>query len=131
MKRITAIGIVCLAAMVLTSGCKKVQTTFVNTTDEPVELQVTGPGYGTGFVGTVPPRGQIRTEIEVYPDWLPYTYTFTADEQIGAFTLTKDVNSKIWIDVPQLSGSSDPKWRHAEGHRQIGGLTAGPIVYEP
>ena len=86
-------------------GCKKVQTTFVNGTSEPLELQVNGPGKGVGYLGIIPADGQIRTEIKVSPIWLPTTYTYTAKyisgTFSGSFSLAKDSNPKIWITIPQ------------------------------
>lgn len=118
-----------LAALLLgTAGCKQVQTTFVNNTAEPLELQVNGPGMNTGYLGTIPPYGQVRTLIKVSPIWLPTTYTYTAGNKSGAFTLASDSNYKIWVNIPEGSVSNDPDWRMAEGETMTGSPT--PVVYE-
>ena len=129
MRRLLSLTWVILPALMLgAGGCKMVQTTFVNTTGEAVDLQVNGPGLNINYVGVIPPNGQIRTKIEVSPVWLPNTYTWTAGEHSGAFTLAKDTPAKIWVHIPMSVTAGDPGWRHAEGHEQTGDPT--PIVYE-
>ena len=114
-------------------GCKKVQTTFVNGTSDPLELQVNGPGKGVGYLGIIPADGQIRTEISVSPIWLPTTYTYTAKHIAGtfsgSFSLAGDSNPKIWITIPSGKKAQDPAWRHADGAALTGG--SAPITYEP
>jgi hypothetical protein len=121
-------------AVMTVGGCKTVQTTFVNTTSEALEIQVNGPGNNVGNLGTIPGDGQLRTKIEVSPVWLPTTYTFTArsatnKEYTGAFSVAGDSNDKIQIMIPQEDTARAPDWRHAEGQGQTGGHT--PVVYEP
>jgi len=125
---------VATVAIMTAGGCKTVQTTFVNTTSEALELQVNGPGNNVGYLGTIPGDGQLRTKIEVSPVWLPTTYTFTAKsatnkEYTGAFSVANDSNDKIQIMIPQEDAARTPDWRHAEGQGQTGGHT--PVVYEP
>lgn len=125
---------VATVAIMTAGGCKTVQTTFVNTTSEALELQVNGPGNNVGYLGTIPGDGQLRTKIEVSPVWLPTTYTFTAKsatnkEYTGAFSVAGDSNDKIQIMIPQEDAARTPDWRHAEGSSQTGGHT--PVVYEP
>jgi len=134
MKLHTLIWAMLATTATMTTGCKTVQTTFVNTTSEPMELQVHGPGRGVGLVGTIPGDGQIRTAIKVSPVWLPTTYTFVAttatnQRYSGAFSLANDSNAKIKIMIPQEEKAHDPDWRHAEQTRKTGSPT--PIVYEP
>ncbi|MCD4823884.1 MAG: hypothetical protein K8S55_04710 [Phycisphaerae bacterium] len=119
------LGILALSAV----GCKSVQTTFVNTTSESLELQVNGPGFGTGYLGTLPPNGQIRTLIQVSPIWLPTTYTYTAGKHKGAFSIASDSKSDIQEVIPEGAKAALPPWRHADGKTQTGGLT--PVTYEP
>ncbi|MBN1555416.1 MAG: hypothetical protein JXA11_11780 [Phycisphaerae bacterium] len=133
-KRLGVLTVVSVAVMLAAGGCKTVQTTFVNTTSESLELQVNGPGNNVGYLGTIPGDGQLRTKIEVSPVWLPTTYTFTARSQTnkeynGAFSLANDSNDKIQIMIPQEDTARTPDWRHAEGSGQTGGHT--PVVYEP
>ena len=122
-------------AVMAASGCKTVQTTFVNTTSEALELQVNGPGNNVGDLGTIPGDGQLRTKIEVSPVWLPTTYTFTAKSAAtnkvytGAFSLAGDSNDKIQIMIPQEDTAQTPDWRHAEGEGQTG--SPAPVVFEP
>jgi hypothetical protein len=110
-------------------GCKMVQTTFENTTSQPLELQLNGPGLNTGDLGTIPPGGQVRTKIEVCPIWLPTSYTWTAGQYNGSFAVTSDMKPKIWVAIPEGAPTADPQGRHAEGHRLTGDPT--PVVYQP
>ncbi|MBN1942368.1 MAG: hypothetical protein JW849_03645 [Phycisphaerae bacterium] len=133
-KRMLVTAVVLVVVMATAGGCKTVQTTFVNTTSEALELQVNGPGNNVGYLGTIPGDGQLRTKIEVSPVWLPTTYTFTAKsatnkEYTGAFSLANDSNDKIQVMIPQDDTALTPDWRHAEGSGQTGGHT--PITYEP
>ncbi len=127
-------GKIALTALVLSAallgGCKKVQTTFVNTTTEELELDVLGPGSGTGFVGKIPAGGQLRTKIQVSPASLPATYTWVAGDYTGKFTIAVDMKPKIWVNIPMGATSEDPAWRQAEGTEMIGGDTAGPVQYK-
>lgn len=133
-KMVLMMSVVSVVAMMTAGGCKTVQTTFVNTTSEALELQVNGPGNNVGFLGTVPGDGQLRTEIQVSPVWLPTTYTFTAKsatnrEYTGAFSLANDSNEKIQIMIPQKDTAQTPDWRHAEGAFKTG--SHAPVVFEP
>ena len=132
-RKMVLVSIIAVTAMAA-GGCKTVQTTFVNTTSESLELQVNGPGNNVGYLGTIPGDGQLRTKIEVSPVWLPTTYTFTArsatnKEYTGAFSIAGDSNDKIQIMIPQEDVARTPDWRHAEGEGQTGGHT--PVVLRP
>ncbi len=133
-RRMVLVLIVSVAVMTV-GGCKTVQTTFVNTTSEALEIQVNGPGNNVGNLGTIPGDGQLRTKIEVSPVWLPTTYTFTAKSAAtnkvytGAFSLANDSNEKIQIMIPQEETARTPDWRHAEGEGKTGSHT--PVVYQP
>jgi hypothetical protein len=132
-KTVLMMSVLAVAIMTL-GGCKTVQTTFVNTTSEALELQVNGPGNNVGYLGTIPGDGQLRTEIQVSPVWLPTTYTFTAKsatnkEYSGAFSLANDSNDKIQIMIPQEDAARTPDWRHAEGTFKTGAHTT--VTFEP
>ena len=133
MMKIRMIIPVLLAVVAMTGlGCKRTQVTFVNTTGEPLELYVHGPGLNIGYLGVLPPSGQIRTKIEVWEGWLPETYTWVAGKGVhtGNFSLTKDSNPKIWVTIPMGAAPiSDPGWRHAEGTRMTG--DPARIVIQP
>ena len=128
-----SIGIL-LFAMIFVVGCNDddkitaIQVTFENTTDDPLELQVNGPGEGTGYLGPVPPGGQIVTLIEVQGHFIPAVYTYTAGEYPGSFTIVDDLNPRIWETIPEGAASSEPSYRHGQGQRQTGTI---PIVVNP
>jgi hypothetical protein len=129
MTTLRTFGLIVLLATVVCAGCQKqVQTTFVNTTAEPLVLQVNGPGEGVGQLGTIPPLGELRTLIRVWSWSLPTTYTFTAGKEEGAFSIAYDSKSKISVTIPQDQPVSEPAWRHAEGSEKIGKT---PVTYEP
>jgi hypothetical protein len=133
MKRMQRISfpVILLALALLvgsTTGCKQAQTTMVNTTDEALEVEINGPGLNTGFVGTVPPRGELTTLIKVSPVWLPNTYTWTAGEHKGAFTITSDSAATMYIAIPQDAEFDMAAWRHAQGEELVGSPT--PVVYD-
>ena len=120
-----------LFSMIFVVGCDKItaiQVTFENTTDDPLELQVNGPGEGTGYLGPVPPGGQIVTLIEVSSRFIPAVYTYTAGEYPGSFTIVDDLNPRVWETIPEGAKSSEPSYRHGQGQTQTGKI---PIVVNP
>lgn len=110
------------------AGCKQTQANFVNTTNEAVDLQVHGPGLNVGYLGSIPPHGELATHIKVSPIWLPNTYTWTAGEHSGAFTITSDSRPTMTIAIPQDAQPELAPWRHAQGDERVGSPT--PIVYD-
>jgi hypothetical protein len=123
------LGMAVLGLALTAVGCKKVQTTFVNNTGKPLELQVNGPGNGVGYLGTIPPHGEIRTLVRVSYIWLPMTYTYTASEYSDAFSIAKDTPERIEVGIPRSADQQTPAWRHAERGELTGEKT--PIIYEP
>jgi hypothetical protein len=124
-----SLSIMLLAAVLAVglTGCKQTQTTFVNTTNETVELQVHGPGNNVGYLGTVPPMGEVTTLIKVSPIWLPNTYTWTAGKHSGAFTITSDSQATITVAIPEDAEAKLPAWRMAQGDDLVGSPT--PVIY--
>ncbi len=104
----------------LMAGCKSVQTDFLNTTQEPLELQVHGPGLNVGSLGVVPAGGKLRTTIQVSTFWLPTTYNWTAGENQGSFTITSDSKEFIQVGIPMGVKANEPAWEMAEGKKQTG-----------
>ncbi len=111
------------------AGCDtEIQVTFENTTDEPLELHVNGSGSGVGYLGTIPPGGQIISLIEVDDAFLPAVYTYTAGNHPGSFAVTKDMHSRIWETIPEGAPSNEPAYRHAQGAKQVGEI---PVIVNP
>ena len=129
MKRSILTATLIVAAALVFGGCKKVQTTFVNTTTEPLELTVNGPGLGVGEVGTIPAGGQLTTLIQVSPIWLPTTYTFTAGANEQSFSLTNDCKDRIWVAIPEGAKIDFPSWQESQGNVQLG--APAPVSYNP
>jgi len=121
-----------LLSMILVIGCDDpttgIQVTFENTTDDPLELQVNGPGEGTGYLGPIPPGGQIITLIEVSSRFIPAVYTYTAGEYPGSFTIVDDLNPRVWETIPEGVAGNEPSYRHGQGQQQGGRI---PIVVNP
>ncbi len=101
-------SILLAAAALTTVGCdKKVQITFNNLSDKAVQVNLTGPGKGTGVLGGMAPGGRIRTKIKVSKDMLPAPYRWTAGPFSGQFTITKKTEKKLWVDVGTGRGPRD------------------------
>ena len=112
-----------------TVGCtKQVQTTFVNSTSQDLELHVEGPGLCNNDLGTIPAGGQLRTMIKVSEFDLPHTYHYTAGHYKQNFCLTKDSQSRIYITIPYGEKCDDPDLRHADGIKATG--TLGVVTYQ-
>ncbi len=127
MTKSLSITLLAVLLVVGLTGCKQTQTTFVNTTNEAVELQVHGPGNNVGYLGTVPPQGEVTTLIKVSPIWLPNTYTWTAGTHSGAFTITSDSQATITVSIPQDAKADLAPWRMAQGDDLVG--SPAPVVY--
>lgn len=102
------------------AGCKSVQTTFVNTTGEALDLKITGPGLHVKGVHTIPPYGQVRTRIDVCTVWLPNIYSYKAGGIDGKFTIASDSNERIWVYVGEGT-IPEAQYRHSEGDSKTGG----------
>ncbi len=114
---------VLFVVLVATIGCaKKVQTTFVNSTSEPLALHVDGPGLCKNDLGTIPAGGQLRTMIKVSEWDLPYTYTYKAGHHEQHFCITKDCQSRIYVTIPYGEKCCDHDLRHADGKEATGSL---------
>lgn len=128
MKRSMLIAILGVAVVLMAGGCKSVQTTFVNTTNEPLELTVNGPGLGTGYLGEVPAGGELTTLIQVSPIWLPTTYNLTAGNTQQSFSLANDCNERIMIAIPD--GATIPSYvKQSTCGEKLGSPT--PVVTTP
>jgi hypothetical protein len=100
----------CLLAGLLLSqvgGClsKKVSVTFTNLSTRTVDVDLRGPGEGTGVVGTL--RGgnsRIQANLKVERLALPAQYNWTAGPYDGRFTLTSKSPDDLYIDV----GKNEP-----------------------
>lgn len=107
MKQLTFV----FAMLVVTAvtGCdKRVEITFTNISSSPAEVQLNGPGEGTGLLGTMGGTGgRVRTEIKVSKSLLPAHYTWNAGPWAGGFTIKKKTQKELWIDVGTKRGPRD------------------------
>jgi hypothetical protein len=93
----------CLCAACL-SGCgKAVDLTFINLTDESLEVHVTSPAKGRQYLGVLPPMGKLRHELAIDRRDLPATCTWTAGPHTDSFRVAKDSEEDVWIDIHPLA----------------------------
>ena len=101
---------------------KTVQVNFANATDEPLELNVEGPGLGVGYLGTIPPGGQIKTRIDVdfnvQGEFAIYSYI--AGTHSGNFAITETTHPIITEIIPEDRAYTEPAYRHPQGIEQVG-----------
>lgn len=99
-----AAGVLCL------SGCfeKKIDVTFTNLTDERMDVHLSGPGKGTGVVGTLKGKyDRVHTQLKVPPDELPAQYSWTAGEKYsGRFSIPSQ--RKIPPRFIDVGGTNSP-----------------------
>jgi len=111
-----SVGMV-LAALFVAAGCdKEVKMTFFNNSDRNRELLLSGPGDGTGFLGTVPAMSKAKTRIKVDEDFLPATYRWDAGDEEGSFTVSKETPGELMIVIEQ-DGSIGPIDKNTEVHQ--------------
>lgn len=110
----TTLLVLSLAGMVCMGGCfkKKINVTFTNLTTERLDVYLTGPGEGTGVVGTLDGKNdRVQTQIRIPRDQLPAQYSWSAGSKYnGRFTIRK--LRKIpprFIDVGTRSNQSKTK----------------------
>lgn len=96
------IMLVAMGMFFVLNGCdKKVEITFTNTTDKPLDVSIVGPGEGTGQLGTVAPyAGQLKTKITVDKKLLPAMYQWQAGDDKGNLAIHSKTNKKLYIIVP-------------------------------
>lgn len=102
----------CIALVsVMFAGCdeKELIIGFDNTTSDPLFVEFTGPGRGTGPVGTVAPSSNVVfRKILVEENELPATYSWKANDYAGEFTVTPEMDRPICIRIPGgLAGYPD------------------------
>lgn len=107
----------CLSAAVVVmllplAGCrKKVTVVFTNLTHKQLEVQLNGPGKGTGLIGAMGARGETaRTNISLNKSELPAQFIWNAGPYSNAFVIDKDTDSPMSISV----GTEEDKLRAAK-----------------
>lgn len=102
-----SLSLVILAVLVglFLAGCSKrtVKVVFVNLTDETLDVDLRGPGEGTGVVGTLTGRNsRVQAILEIDKSELPATYTWSAgDFANGSFPVTPKGSEQIYVNVRQ------------------------------
>jgi len=86
---------------VLVVGCqKKVKLSFINTTSQSRELELTVPGQGTTYLGTIAPTGgRITHKLKIDEDYLPARCSWRAGDRTDGFVVTKESESALRIIV--------------------------------
>lgn len=92
-----------IASVALFAGCeKKVNLTFVNASDQSLDLVLTSPDQGTEHLGVLTPTGgKLKHTLKIDPDLLPAICTWQAGDASKQFTITKHTPAELWIDVPE------------------------------
>jgi hypothetical protein len=100
MKTILPLFAILLAGTAL-PGCltKKVDLTFRNHADRPLEVHVNGVGEGIGLLGTMEPGGTVGTALKVPRRDMPAHFTWTAGPYKNAFNVWKGTPESLTIDV--------------------------------
>jgi len=112
MKRTAKIAILTIVGgLTALAGCdKKVTITFTNVTSKQLDVQLIGPGDGTGVIGTLRGLGsRVSTDIEVPKNQLPAPYVWTAGPYTQRFSLTRKSPKNLWFDVGTRRGPRDEK----------------------
>lgn len=98
--RKTVIGILLLSAVALAGCDKEVKLSFVNTTSQSRDLQLTVPGHGTSYLGVLGPTGgRITHKLKINEDYLPATCSWEAGGRSGSFTINTESKSKLLIAI--------------------------------
>ena len=101
MKILKSLIIISLVGFIA-AGCrsKSIKVSFFNNTESPINVDIEGPGSGTGELGTVMPQRVIRTKIKVRKKYLPDQYIWHAgDSYNGKFLITKHSPKEIFINI--------------------------------
>jgi len=84
-----------VAAAALLGGCgKTVSLSFLNLTDDTLNVYVTTPNEGRRSIGLVPPLGRIEHTIIIPDDRLPATCAWQVGSVSRAFTVTKETGDQ-------------------------------------
>jgi hypothetical protein len=110
----TALMLISAAGALCLGGCfkKSLDVTFTNLSDDRLDVYLSGPGEGTGVVGTLNGKNdRVHTQIKVPQDQLPAQYSWSAGSKYdGRFTIQK--LRKIpprFIDVGTPAAKTDTK----------------------
>lgn len=82
-------------------GCgKTVDVSFLNLTDDTLNVYVTTPSQGRQSVGLVPPLGRLSHTLMVPEDSLPATCTWQVGSVSQSFTVTKQTGEQEVTILP-------------------------------
>jgi len=99
----TRVGRVLLAALgaAMLGGCGKAVTlSFLNLTDDTLNVYVTTPREGRRSIGLAPPLGRLEHTIVVPDDRLPATCTWQVGSVSQSFTVTKETGDQEVTVLP-------------------------------
>jgi hypothetical protein len=89
----TALLLISAVGLLSLGGCfkKKIEVTFTNLSDERLDVYLSGPGEGTGVVGTLNGKNdRVHAQIQITGDKLPAQYSWSAGSKYdGRFTIQK------------------------------------------
>ncbi len=100
MKTLSVPAVLACLSLLLLCGCdKEVELTFVNRTDQALDVRVSTPDEGHEHVGRLDPRGRLEHEIEIDDDELPARCSWTAGPYGGDFLVTEESDEEIWLEI--------------------------------
>jgi len=88
-----------LPAALAAGGCGGIRMTFVNHTDEAVELELDGPIRGDDDIGAVAPGGSFAYDLHVPKDELPATLELEAGRHEVKFTVNEHTPRRLRVDI--------------------------------
>ena len=99
--RMLNVAVLAGLGLAVLSGCdREYKLTFVNDTPDRRNVELTMPGEGPEYVGTVDGIGsKTRTNVEIDTEDLPMTLRWKAGDLDGTIPLDKHTKTKLWIHI--------------------------------
>ena len=79
---------------------KQVKLSFINTTSQSRELELTVPGSGTMYLGKIGATGgRVTHKLKIDEDYLPARCSWRAGDRADEFVITKESKSDLRIII--------------------------------
>jgi hypothetical protein len=89
-----------LAGVFLVGCQKEVKLSFINTTSQSRELELSAPGHGTMYLGRIGATGgRITHKLKIDEDYLPARCSWRAGDRADAFVINKESRSDLRIMI--------------------------------
>jgi hypothetical protein len=81
-------------------GCdKEVKLTFLNLSEDTLDVHVTSPDKGRQYLGVLPPMGKLRHRLAIDEKGLPAACLWTAGPYVQQFSVTRETAGLMFIDI--------------------------------